>query len=160
DHWLPSISVTGPMARTVPDLALLLSVQAGYDARAPLSADGDGASFLANLERNFKGARIAWCGDFKGSIPYEPGILDVCKDALKVFETLGCVVEEDQPDYSIEKVWQAFQHIRGWQTASLLHVHYSDPAKRELLKPEAIFEIEYGMKLSAFDISAASVIRT
>src|SRR5271168_5264177 len=78
DVWLPSIGVIGPMARNVPDLAMLLSDQAGFDARAPLSMDGDGTAFRAPLERDFKGKRIAWAGDFKGFTPYEPGVLDVC----------------------------------------------------------------------------------
>jgi amidase len=43
DAWLPSMGVIGPMARNVRDLAMLLAVQAGYDARAPLSMTGDGA---------------------------------------------------------------------------------------------------------------------
>src|SRR6202043_1638547 len=50
DVWLPSIGVSGPMARNVPDLTLLLAVQAGYDPRAPLSMDGEGGAFQAPLE--------------------------------------------------------------------------------------------------------------
>ena len=34
------------------------------------------------------------------------------------------------------------------------------PAKRAMMKPEAIFEVESGLKLTAFDITAASVVRT
>jgi amidase len=66
DVWLPSIGVVGPMARNTNDLAMLLSVQSGYDAREPLSMDGDGTLFLGRLENDFKGKRIAWAGDFKG----------------------------------------------------------------------------------------------
>jgi amidase len=126
DAWLPSIGVAGPMARTVTDLALLLSVQAGYDARVPLSIDGDGAPFRARLEADLKGKRIAWGADFKGYTPCEPGVLDVCRSA---------------------------------QGGGLLAL-YQDPAKHALLKPEAIYEIETGLQLSAYDISAASVVRT
>src|SRR6202035_1984166 len=115
DAWLPSMSVLGPMARNVADLAPLLSVQAGHDARAPLSMAGDGARFRTPLERNFKGTRIAWGGDFNGYLPYEPGVLDLCKEALKPFEALGCIVEAAQPDYSIETVWQAWRKLRAWQ---------------------------------------------
>ena len=113
DVWLPSIGVSGPMARNVTDLALLLSVQAGYDPRAPLSMDGERGAFQAPLEKSFKGKRIAWAGDFKGFTPYEPGVLDVCKTALKVFENFGCVVEEAQPDYPLDAVWRALLRIRG-----------------------------------------------
>jgi amidase len=160
DVWLPSIGVAGPMARNVPDLALLLSVQGGYDPRLPLSMDGDSAVFKAPLEKDFKGKRIAWAGDFKGSTPYEPGVLEVCKTALKTFETLGCAVEEAEPDYPLDDVWRAVLRIRGWQQGGNLVALYNDPAKRALLKPEALYEIETGMKLSAYDVTAASVVRS
>jgi amidase len=160
DVWLPSIGVIGPLARNAADLAMLLSVQAGFDPRVPLSMDGNGSMFQTRLERNFKGTRIAWAGDFKGYTPYEPGVLEVCKTALKAFEAIGCVVEEAQPDYPLDAVWRAVLAIRGWQQGGALLAYYNDPAKRALLKPEAIFEIETGLKQSAYDISAASVVRT
>jgi amidase len=160
DVWLPSIGVTGPMARNVPDLALLLSVQAGYDPRAPLSVGGNASQFLSRLETNLKGRRIAWAGDFKGYTPCEPGVLNVCKSALAAFETLGCTVEEAFPDYPLDAVWQAVLRIRGWQQGGGLLALYNDPAKRALLKPEAIYEVELGMKQSAYDITAASVTRS
>jgi len=160
DAWLPSMGVPGPMARNVADLAMLLSVQAGYDARAPLSMPGEGSRFRCLLGRDFKGVRIAWVGDFKGYLPFEPGVLDVCKGALKTFEAMGCIIEEAQPDYPIEAMWRAWLTLRAWQSGSALLPYYNDPAKRALLKPEAIFEIESGLKLSAFDITAASVVRT
>jgi amidase len=160
DAWLPSMGVVGPMARNVRDLAMLLAVQTGYDARAPLSLEGDGAIFRGGLETDLKGKRIAWVGDFAGYVPYEPGVLEVCKAALKVFETLGCVVEDAQPDYSVDAVWRAFVRLRAWQTGGTLLAFYKDPAKRALMKPEAIYEVESGLKLSAYDITAASAVRT
>src|SRR5579871_4802130 len=71
DAWLPSMGVLGPMARNAPDLAMLLAVQAGYDSRVPLSMNVAPDRFQRPLKRDFKGARIAWLGDFKGYIPYE-----------------------------------------------------------------------------------------
>jgi amidase len=50
DVWLPSIGVVGPMARNTTDLAMLLSVQAGYDPRSPLSMDGPGSVFARPFE--------------------------------------------------------------------------------------------------------------
>jgi amidase len=159
DPFLLTMGVIGPMARSVTDLALLLSVQAGYDARVPLSIAGDGAAFRAPLERDFKGTRIAWTGDYGGHMPYEPGVLDLCKSALKTFESMGCIVEEARPEFSMEALWQAFQPLRAWQTAGPLLPHYRDPARRALLKPEALFEIERALKLTALDITAASAVR-
>jgi amidase len=160
DVWLPSMSVAGPMARSVSDLALLLSVQAGYDPRAPLSVEGTGSRFLAPLGADFKAKRIGWLGDLGGFAPYEPGVLEVCRTALKSFESLGCRIEEVVPDHPLEAVWQAFIKIRAWQQGPGLAGYEADPVKRALLKPEAIWEVEEGRKLSAYDISAASVVRT
>jgi amidase len=115
---------------------------------------------VRTLERRFRGTRIAWGGDFNGNIPYEPGVLDLCKAALKTFESLGCSVEEAQPDFPIDKVWQAWLQLRAWQTGGALLAYYNDPARRALLKPGALFEVESGMKLGAFDITAASAVRT
>ena len=41
--------------------------------------------------------RIAWAGNFNGYLPFEPGVLDVCRGALETFESMGCVIEEAQP---------------------------------------------------------------
>jgi amidase len=160
DAWLPSMSVLGPMARDIRDLALLLSVQSGYDDRVPLSMDANPAIFQAPLETDLKGKRIAWLGDFNGAIPYEAGVLELCRSALRVFESLGCIVEEAVPDYPVDKVWQAWMKLRAWQSGGNLLGYYRDPAKRALMKPEAVFEVESGLKLSAFDITAASAVRT
>jgi len=76
-----------------------------------------------------------------------PGVIDVCRKALKTFESLGCTIEEDQPDYPLDAVWQAVLRLRGWQQGNALLPFYNDPAKRALLKPEAIFEVEMGRRV-------------
>lgn len=158
--FVPALSVHGPMARTVPDLAMLLSVIAGYDARVPLSIREDPARFTEPLARNFAGTRIAWGGNFGGYLPFEPGVLELCQSALGVFETLGCVVEDAVPDYPIERVWQAWLVLRAWQVGGVLKAFYSDPARRALMKPEVRWEIERGFKISAYDIADASAVRS
>jgi amidase len=160
DLWLPSMGVIGPMARNVADLAMLLAVQAGHDDRVPLSMVGDGTLFRESLERDFTGSRIAWASDFQGYLPFEAGVLEVCEAALKTFETMGCTVETAQPDYPVDSVWRAWLKLRAWQSGASFLMYYDDPATRALLKPEAIFEIESAQKLTAFDIAAASSIRT
>ena len=160
DVFTPALVGIGPMARTVPDLAMLLSVQAGYDPRMPQSNRQDPAQFAAPLKRDFKGTRIAWLGDFDGYLPFEPGVLALCKKAFKDFETIGCIVEEAKPDYPVERVWQAWLKLRAWQTGAGLKEYYNDPAKRALMKPEAQWEVERGFKISAYDISDASVVRS
>jgi amidase len=160
DVFYAYMGVQGPMARTVPDLAMLLSVQAGHDRRVPLSNRQDPAQFARDLARDFKGVRVAWSGDFGGVIPFEPGVLDLCKSALKTLEELGCVVEEAWPNFEIGRVWQNWRTLRAWQAGATLKELYKDPAKRSLMKPEAQFEVESGHKLSAFDIYDANVVRS
>ncbi|HEY2052078.1 MAG TPA: amidase [Caulobacteraceae bacterium] len=160
DVWQAPMGVTGPMARSVADLALLLSVQAGGDPRAPLSWGEDGRRFSAPLSADLKGRRVAWLGDFGGFAPYEPGVLELCRAALKSFEDIGCVVEEAVPDMAPEPVWEAFIRLRWQQAGANFIDDYNDPARRALLKPEALWEVENGLKLSAFEVSAASAVRT
>ena len=160
DAWLPSLGVAGPMARNVAGLALLLAVQTGFDPRLPLSLDGEGDRLQGRPARSFKGTRVAWGADFKGHTPCEPGILEVCRTATQTLESLGCLVEEAVPEFDFELLWQATMRLRGWQLGSPLLAYYNVPAKRALLKPEAIFEIETGLRQSAYDITAASMIRT
>ena len=160
DVWLPSMGVTGPMARNVDDLALLLAIQAGFDPQAPLSLDGSGAQFAEQLRADMKGKKVAWAGDLKGAVPYEAGVLDVCGAALADLKAIGCEVEEASPDYPIDKLWDSFVRLRGWQQGGSILAHYRDPRRRALLKPEAIYEVEQGLALSAFDVTSYSAIRT
>jgi amidase len=155
-----SFSVHGPMARTVPDLAMLLSVIAGYDARAPLSIREDPAVFAQPLDRDFTGARIGWLGDFGGYLPFDPGVLELCRSTLKVFEALRCNVDEVVPDYSLERVWQSCTTLRSWTAASRFRDLYSDPAKRAMIKPEARWEIERGLRVSGLEIADALAARS
>ena len=87
-------------------------------------------------------------------------MLETCRTALKTFESLGCVVEEVPPPAAVEPAWQAFVKIRQWQQGASIRAYYADPDKRALLKPEAQWEAEGGLKLSAYDISAAGAVHT
>ena len=160
DAWTPTMGVVGPMARNISDLALLLSIQAGYDPHAPLSMDGDGAPFRDPPMGDLKGKRIGWLGDFGGAAPCEAGVLDVCRAALKRFEALGCVVEEAVPDFDVEAAWQAFIRLRAWQQGPQFLPFDKDLAERALLNDQSLYELETGRRLSAFDVTAASVVRT
>lgn len=96
--WSP-LAVSGPIARTVADVALFLSAIAGPNPGSPLSIQEDPARFRGPLGRDFKGVRVAWWRDL-GGIPFEPEIRRVVNSTRKVFENLGCVVEEAEPDFS------------------------------------------------------------
>ena len=157
--FMQSMGYEGPMARTVGDLALLLSVMAGYDDRAPLSLQGDPHQFVAPIERDFRGVRIGWLGNL-GSLPMETGMLDLCLGSLRRLESAGCVIEDASLGVSRERIWDSFVKLRSCIAAGSLGAFYADPAKRDLLKPEAIWEIENGLNLSATDVFAASIGRS
>ncbi len=158
--WLPGMGVQGPMARSVEDLALLLSVQAGYDPRSPLSLSGDGGVYRRNLDAPVKGRRIGWLGDFRGEAPHEPEVLDLCRAALKTLQALGCEVEEARVEAPVEPAWQAMIKLRAWQQGGPIFANYRNPTERALLKPEAVWEVETALPLTAYDITDASTART
>ena len=158
--WLPNFGVTGPMARNVADLALLLSVQAGADPRLPLSLVGDGSEFRGPILGEVRGKRIAWVGDFGGFVPHEPGVLETCVTAMKTFESLGCIIEDAFPNYPLERVWRAFVRLRANQIAGGLMDHYQDQKRRAQMKPEAIYEVETGIPLTGLDILAEAAVRS
>ncbi|MFC7738190.1 amidase [Roseomonas sp. GCM10028921] len=158
--YLGQQGVSGPMARRVEDLAMLLSVMAGPDAGAPLSIEQDPSVFARPISSDVRGLKIAWVGDFSGYLPMEPGVLDLCRQGLKVFEDLGCTVEEARPDFAPERVWQSWLVLRQGLTGGGLASLYNDPEKRRLMKPEAQWEVEQGMRHSAFDLYNASATRS
>ena len=161
DVFNSGMSMVGPLARTVEDLALLLSVQAGYDSRVPLSVRENPAQFAETLKGDVKGKRIAWGGDLLARVmPFEAGLLDLCRGALATFEQLGCSVIEAVPDFPIEQLFAKMQVLRAWHLGVTLSELYKDPAKRGQLSEEARFEMEIFLKLGAADIAAAATLRS
>lgn len=160
DVFTPAMGVAGPMARNIPDLARLLATMSGPDPRVPYSIAEDPSVFAGSLRSDTKGLRIGWLGDLGGHLPFEPGVLELCREALKVFEALGCTVEEAAPGFDPERIWQAWVKLRAFQAGANLKELCADPAKRAQIKPEAIFEVESGAKLTGWDIADASAERT
>ena len=92
-------AVKGPMARSVADVALLMSVMAGPDPRDPACYPSDPSTFATPLDRDFKGVRVAWCTDL-GGLPLDPGVRFVLDRQRRTFDALGCDVEDACPDLS------------------------------------------------------------
>lgn len=158
--FFQQFSVAGPMARNIPDLALLLSVQAGFDARLPLTRRHDVAVLGQPLDRDFHGARIGWLGDLGGHLPTEPGVLGTCEQALQHFRTVGCSVESVVPTFDMEQLWTAWIDLRSFSVAGANVALYRNPVTHALLKPEALWEIERGMRLTALQVYDAARVRS
>jgi amidase len=152
--WL-TLSVEGPMARTVSDVALLLSAIAGPDPRCPIAIDEPGARFAGNLDRNFKGVRVAWFKNM-GGIPFDARVLNAIAGQRKVFESLGCIVEEAEPDWS--GAHDGYDTLRAWNYASTqaenVRLH------RDLVKDTILWEVERASRLSGADIARAYDLRS
>ncbi len=160
EQFVSQLATEGPMGRNVADVAMLLSVQAGYDARAPLSIAEGGEAFARPLAAPVQGLRIGWLGDLDGHLAIEPGILELCETGLQRLAGLGCVVEPAALGYPPGQVWQTWLTWRRWLVAGRLAPYFADPAQRARLKPEARWEAEQGHGLSGPETYAASLDRT
>lgn len=150
-----TLTVTGPIARSVEDVALFLSAMAGPDARDPLSIHEPGSRFAQPLERAFKGVRVAWCPDFAG-IPFDHRVREVFQARRKAFESLGCVLEEANPDFTGAD--EVFKVLR----ALSFHGQHAEKAAqhRDMIKATVLEEIDRGAKLSGPEITAAERTRS
>jgi amidase len=159
--FFQQFSVTGAMGRNIPDLAMLLSVQAGFDAKLPLTRRQDDPKlFTHTLDRDWHGKRIGWLGNFGGHLPVDPELLALTEKSLEHFKTIGCSVDEVVPEFDLEQLWQAWINLRSFTFAGGNAHHYHAAERRVLLKPEAIWEIERGLKLSGLEVFAASKVRS
>ena len=150
-----SLSVQGPMARTVQDVALFLSVLAGPDRRVPISIAAPGSTFARPLGRDFKGVRIAWNRTF-GGLPVEPRVTAAIDAQRPTFEALGCIVEDGTPDFSdadeIFKTWRAWNFALRY--GELLQAH------RHLMKDTLIWNIEAGEGITGTQLARMATQRT
>ncbi|WP_051242226.1 amidase [Azohydromonas australica] len=160
DVFFQQLSTEGPMARSVAEAAMLLSVQAGFDARCPQSIAEDPRRFAGSLQRDFKGARIGWLGDLGGHLATEPGLLPLCERALRHFEAIGCTVEPALPDFPLERLWRCWLSLRQFIVSGLCGEIVASDKLRALVKPELVWEVEQGWKLPATVLWKATVART
>jgi amidase len=149
--WFP-LGVHGPLARTVGDVALLLSAMAGPDARAPLSIEQPASLFEQPLARDFAGARVAWSPTL-GGLPVDPRVTAVLESQRHVFSDLGCRVEEATPDLSGAE--ESFITLRAWSFAVGHAEHLRE--HRELLKDTLIWNTEEGLKLTGEQVGLAEL---
>ena len=150
-------STDGPMGRTVGDVALQLSVMAGHDSRSPMSIQESGDIFAGanSLERDFRGVRIAWSKDLGGR-PMDAENSRVTESQRHVFEHLGCIVDDDEPDLSSAD--EIFQAKRAYYFAIKHEIHLRD--HREMVKETIIWNTEQGLKMPAIELAHAERLRT
>ena len=150
-----TLGVHGPMARSVDDLALLLSVMAGPDARDAQSLSEPGRVFYDVGERDFGGVRVAWSENL-ARYPVEPAVTAVCNAARSVFAGLGCDVVDEEPN--LDGVDELFQTLRAAGYAAALARDLE--RGREHLKDTVVWNVEQGLKLTPADLERAASIES
>ncbi|MFI7743753.1 amidase [Kocuria rhizosphaericola] len=163
DAWA-WLARSGPIARSVDDVVLAMSVLAGPDPRIPLACPVDRAAFrtLAAEElpdpgaRPLAGVRIGLTTDFGLGVPVELEVLDVLREQAQVFEQLGAVVEEAVPDLSAAD--EVFDTTRAFDMATNLRATVAE--HREQVKPEVVWNVEKGLALTAPQLMDAALART
>jgi len=143
-------SQSGPMARNVRDAAILLKVLAGHDSRDPGSMRDSVPDFLAGLDNGVRGLRLAWSTGM-GYATIDPEVASITSEAARVFEELGCTVED--PAFVLDDPVPAFLTIfyTGNYT-SYGHLMDECPDK---LTDNARFCFEHGSQATAADYARA-----
>jgi amidase len=148
-----TMSVPGPMGRTVADSALLLSAIAGPDPRSPIALEQPGEVFAPPLDADLAGLRVAWTPDL-GGLPVEPAVVDVVAAAVPVFANLGCRVEQDCPDFSGAD--EVFRTLRAWQFD--LELGPLRDAHPDQIKQSIVWNVDVGRRLTGADLARAEVL--
>jgi amidase len=166
DSYVAQLGTEGPMGRTVLDVAMLLGTQAGYDPRMPLSLDGTLTELATihdarrTLQTDPVGVRIGWLGDLDGYLAMESGVLDACADGLRRLQALGCSVEPTELGMAPAHVWDAWLVWRRVLVSAGLGPLAADPARRAVMKAEALWEVDEAASVTGADMTRASTART
>jgi amidase len=149
-----NLGVQGPMARNVEDLALLLDAMCGEHPADPLSLPSLPTSFLSAARSSKKPKRVAYSPDL-GITPVDPEVAAITRKAALRFAEAGAIVEEAHPD--LREAHECFHVLRAFDfaisKAALLRT------RRDLLKPEVIWNIEEGLKLTVEQLERAEAQR-
>jgi amidase len=152
-----TISVAGPLARDVEDLALLLSVIAGPDDRVPTASQVPGSRFAPPLEgRSLDGVRMALSVDLGGAFEVDASVATVIAAQGGVLAEAGAVVEEAHPDLDVAE--DTFRTLRAWSFHFTLGA--LNAANPGVMKPSLVANIEAGAPLTGADVARGYAQRT
>lgn len=155
ETFLSQLATLGPMARSPEDIAILLDVIAGPDKRVPHGRPWEKVSPLQPAD--LSGLRVGWLGDWGGSLPMEGGVMDACRSTLDVLRDLGALVEDLDPPFDMDDIWQSWIGLRSTAVAGLSDI-LGD--KLSLTKETAQWEVDRGIKVTALEIHRLSLIRS
>ncbi len=154
DAW-STLSVDGPMGRTVADVALMLGAIAGPDPRSPISLAPPDRAFSSRLGRDVSGLRVAWWKNL-GGVAVDPHVRSAVDAQRTIFESLGCRVCDAEPDFAdfdaVFKIVRALAFLTG--VAPRVGRH------RDRVKDTVLWEIDRGERLTPAEIAWAQAKRS
>lgn len=152
--WFPYV-VSGPMARTVGDVAMLLAAVAGPDSHSAISIDGPMPELDSSLEVDVGKWRVAWAPSIAG-LPVDTDVLEVLNGLLPALTTLDVDVIEREPD--LTGADESFLAWRAWYYATQFGDLYR--SKRDVLDESTARNIEEGLAITGLQLGHAEVLRS
>ena len=156
DGYLHKLATNGPMARNMDDLYALLQTQMAIDPMQPAPHWPE----IRDVSITPAKASVGVLGDWGGAYPMEDGVMALFQKAVVDLADGGCRVSDVQPPVPSDLIWQSWITLRNFSVTEKMRSLYEDPAKRDLLNRQAIWEIERGLSLTAEDIHKASTLRS
>ncbi|HET8604351.1 MAG TPA: amidase [Marmoricola sp.] len=156
DNFWETTTTSGPLARDVADLALLLSVMAGPDARVPTALADPGETFAPPVSGSLAGLRVALSVDLGGAFAVDDQVASVVEGSASVFTAAGAVVRRAHP--ALTEAEECFRTLRAW----LFQASYGDllRAHPDAIKPSLADNIRAGEPLTGADVARAYAQRT
>jgi amidase len=151
-----TLSVQGPMARSVADVALLLSAIAGPTELSPISLDDPGHAFSGPLDRDLAGLRVAWSADLGGAVDVDPDVRRIVSAQAAVFADLGCVVEEGCVDFGgADEVFRTQRAVLFEAALGKLRDLHADQ-----MRASVVWNVDEARKLNGADLARAEMLHT
>ncbi len=149
-----TLQVTGPMARTAADVALMLQAIAGPSPYSPLAQPARGEDFGAIVDAGPEtGLRVAYCPDIAG-IGIDPDVERVCREAAFALEDAGATVMEIELNLSAGRA--AFLPLRGLWFAAQMHPRMGD---RDRFGANVANNVTAGLATTTKELAAAEAYR-
>lgn len=145
------LSVQGPMARNIPDLALFLDTMAGFCPLDPLTYDAPSVSYVDAVVAARPPKRVAWSANYSGALDVDLETREICEKAARRFEDMGCIVEEFDP--GLGNLEEAFMVLRSQHFVVDRALQIA--AHRDLIKPDIIWNTEKGFAQTPVEIAWA-----
>ena len=148
------LSVQGPMARDVRDLALFLDTMAGFCPLDPMTFDAPIVSYSDSLYNAPTPIRIAYAATIGGS-PVDKETIEITRSSMKYFEKCG--IEVDEITIDLDDLEATFLALRSQQF--VIDRELEIQKHRSKIKKDIIWNTELGLNQSTSDLAKSERAR-